>query len=113
MLKISVDTNAVLGVSVMAVEGRVDSESAPELDKALAQLLEANCSKIVVNLKQVEFLSSAGLRALVKTYQEAQKAGGSVRLTGLSEAVQGILYTVGLNQMLRAYASDQEAAASF
>ncbi len=113
MLKISVGTDEVRGISVMSVEGRVDSDSAPKLDEALSGLLTANCNKIVVNLGQVEFMSSAGLRALVKAYQAAQKAGGSVRLTGVSDAIQGIMYTVGLNQMLRAYSTDQEALASF
>ncbi len=113
MLDLAVDTDDVRGVSVMKVEGRVDSDSAPKLDEALSGLLKANCNKIVVNLGGVEFLSSAGLRALVKAYQGAQKAGGSVRLTAVPESIQGILFTVGLNQMLNGYPTDQEALASF
>lgn len=109
MLKLSVETDAVQGVSVMKVEGRVDSETAPELDEALTALLNANCNRIVVNLNGVDFLSSAGLRALVKAYQGAQKAGGSVHLAAVPEAIQGILLTVGLNHMLRAYPTDMEA----
>ncbi|HSD82252.1 MAG TPA: STAS domain-containing protein [Anaerolineae bacterium] len=113
MLKISVEPDAVQGVSVMKVEGRVDSDSAPELDEALSELLRANCNKIVVNLAAVDFLSSAGLRALVRAYQGAQKAAGNVRLAAVPEAIQGILLTVGLNQMLRAYPSDAEAISGF
>ena len=96
-------------VKLAKVEGRVDSDTAPELDEALTALLNANCHRIVVNLNAVDFLSSAGLRALVKAYQGAQKAGGSVRLAAVPEAIQGILLTVGLNHMLRAFPTDMEA----
>jgi anti-sigma B factor antagonist len=113
MLKLSVEPEAIQGVSVMKVEGRVDSDSAPELDEALSGLLKENCNKIVVNLEAVEFLSSAGLRALVRAYQGAQKAGGSVRLAAVPEPVQVILHTVGFDLMLTAFASDAEAISSF
>ncbi len=113
MLKISVGTDAIRGISIMAVEGRVDSDSTPELEEALTGLLKTNCPKIVVNLQRVDFMSSAGLRALVRTYQEAQKAGGGVRLTAVPQDIESVMYTVGLNQMLTAYPTDQEAMAGF
>ncbi len=113
MLNISSDTNRVQGVSIMKVEGRVDSETAPQLEEALATLLNANSNKIVVNLQGVDYMSSAGLRAIVKAYQHAENAGGSVRLAAVPQAIESILFTVGLNQMLIAYPSNQEAVAGF
>lgn len=113
MLNISSDTDSVQGVSMVKVEGRVDSETTPQLEAALSALLDANHNKIVVNLSGVDFMSSAGLRALVRAYQAAQKAGGSVRLAAVPEDITSIMYTVGLNQMLMTYPSDQAAAAGF
>ncbi len=113
MLNISSDTDQVQGVSIMKVEGRVDSETAPQLEQALTAVLNANSNKIVVNLQGVDYMSSAGLRAIVKAYQQAEKAGGSVRLAAVPQAIESILFTVGLNQMLIAYPSNQEALAGF
>ncbi len=113
MLNISSDTGQAQGVSVLKVEGRVDSESAPRLDEALTALLNANRTKIVVNLRAVDFMSSAGLRAIVKAYQAALKAGGNVRLAAVPETIESVMYTVGLNQMVTAYPTDQEALAGF
>ena len=76
MSAISIETDNTKSISVMKVKGRVDSESAPEFDTALAKLLNDNRSKIVLNLQGVEFLSSAGLRAMVKALKGAQKSGG-------------------------------------
>jgi anti-sigma B factor antagonist len=61
----------------------------------------------------VDFLSSAGLRAIVKAYQGAKKTGGDVRLAAVSEPIEVILRTVGMMQMLKMYPTDQEAMASF
>ncbi len=113
MLTISSDTDQVQGVSVLKVEGRVDSESTPQLEEALTALLKADCNKIVVNLKGVDFMSSAGLRALVRAYQGAQKTGGSIRLAAVPEEIKSVMYTVGLNQMVTSYPTEQEAIAGF
>jgi anti-anti-sigma factor len=61
----------------------------------------------------VEFLSSAGLRAMVKALKDAQKSGGDVRLASVSEPIEVILRTVGMMQMFKLYPSSEEAAAGF
>ena len=100
-------------VSLMKVKGRVDSETAPELDDALTKLLQMNRNQIVLDLEGVDYMSSAGLRAVVKAYQTATKSGGGLRLACVSKPVEIILRTVGMMQMLEMYPTDQEAIASF
>ncbi len=113
MLNITSDPNQAQGISVLKVEGRVDSETSPQLEEALMGLLSGDQSKIIVNLQGVEFMSSAGLRAIVKAYQSAQKTGGSIRLAAVPESIESVMYTVGLNQMLVSYPTDQEAIVGF
>jgi len=113
MAMLSIETDNTKSVSVMKVKGRVDSDTAPELDEALTKLLQDNKNKIVLNLQAVEYMSSAGLRAVVKAYQSAKKSGGDVRLASVSSPVEVVLRTVGMMQMLQMYPTDQEAMASF
>lgn len=113
MSTLSIATDNAESISVMTVKGRVDSETAPELDAALATLLNENRNKIVLNLQGVEFLSSAGLRALVKALKDAQKSGGDVRLAAVSQPIEVVLRTVGMLQMFKMYATNEEAAAGF
>jgi anti-anti-sigma factor len=113
MSLLSLETDNRQDVSVMKVKGRVDSESTPELDDALTQLLQQNRNKIVLNLQGVDFISSAGLRAIVKAFQAAQKADGGLRLASVSNPVEVVLRTVGMMQMLQMYPSEQEAIESF
>jgi anti-sigma B factor antagonist len=113
MSTLSIETDITQSVSWMKVKGRVDSESAPELDTALSKLLNENRNKIVLNLQGVDFLSSAGLRAMVKALKGAQKSGGDVRLVSVSEPIEVILRTVGMMQMFKMYSTSEEAAAGF
>jgi len=97
----------------MKVKGRVDSETTPEFDTELSNLLRDNRCKIVLNLQDVEFLSSAGLRAMVKALKGAQKSGGDVRLASVSQPIEVILRTVGMLQMFKMFSTNEEAAANF
>ena len=113
MSTLSFETDNSQSVSVMKVTGRVDSETALDLDAALSKLLNDNRNKIVLNLQAVEFLSSAGMRAMVKALKGAQKSGGDVRLAAVSQPIEVILRTVGMMQMFKMYSTSEEAAAGF
>ena len=110
MTTLNIVTDVQGPASIVTVSGRVDSDSAPQLDAALAQLLAGGNNKIVLDLKDVDYMSSAGLRAIVKAAQVAQKAGGDFRLAAVSNAVEVVLRTVGMLQMFKLYTSSGEAA---
>jgi len=97
---------------VVTVSGRIDSETAPAFDAKLLEAVGFN-SKLVLNLKGVDYMSSAGLRAVIKASQAAVKAGGAVKLASVPEEINSVMYTVGLNQKVDSFASVDEAIASF
>ena len=113
MSNLSIETDNSQNISVMKVNGRVDSDTAPEFDNALSNLLNNNRNKIILNLQGVEFLSSAGLRAMVKVLKGAQSSGGDVRLAAVSQPIEVILRTVGMMQMFKMFSTSEEAAAGF
>lgn len=113
MADLLIVTDNTQSVAIMNVKGRVDSNTAPELDSALANLLNDNRNKIVLNLEAVDYLSSAGLRALVKGLKDAQAAGGDLRLAAVSQPIEVILRTVGMMQMFKLFSTNEEAVAGF
>jgi len=110
MSTLSIVTDVRGAASVVTVSGRVDSETAPQLDSALAQLAAGGQNKIVLDLKGVDYMSSAGLRSIVKAAQAAQKSGGELRLAAVSDSVEVVLRTVGMLQMFKLYTTSGEAA---
>ena len=99
-------------VTVMTVSGRIDSVTASMLDEELGKVVRDN-KKIVLDLKDVTYMSSAGVRAIVRTLQSAKKSGGGVKLAGVAKPVEEVLENVGMMELLQSYPSVDEAAASF
>lgn len=108
----SIQSETKGNIAVAVVAGRIDSETAPEFDRELAKIVGGN-SRVVLDLKGVEYISSAGIRAMVKASQSAEKGGGAVALASVPESVNSLLYTVGLNQKIGSHATVDEAVASF
>jgi len=106
-------TQQVKSVSVMTVKGRVDSATAPDLENALKQLVEGDKTQIVLDLKDVEYMSSAGLRAMVSTLKAVKRINGDLRLCTPSPRVAEVLRLAGLNSIFSIYPTQADAVGSF
>ena len=81
-----------------AVEGRLDTTTAPELESALkAQLPEV--TDVVLNFNKLDYISSAGLRVLLST-QKAVSKKGSLTITGANENVMEVFDITGFADIL-------------
>ncbi len=99
--------------TVMRPSGRIDSTAAPEFDACLDKLLAANQFKLVVNLAEVSYVSSAALRALMRTWKECRHHRGDVHLAEVRPEVDRVLELVGLRPSMTVYASESEAVGAF
>ena len=65
---------------LVGVSGRIDQSQTPELEQELVALLDAGHSKLIVDLSEVTYMNSGGLRCLVSVWRLARKADGDVAL---------------------------------
>ncbi len=100
-------------VAVVSVNGRVDSATAPELEARLRALVDAQKTQIVLDLKDVEYMSSAGLRAMVSTLKAVKRVNGDLRVSSPSPRVEEVLRLAGLTSIFSIHATQEEAVASF
>jgi anti-anti-sigma factor len=100
-------------VQLVRVGGRVDSSTAPGLQEKLAGIIKGGGRNIVINMKDVSFLSSGGLRALLSTLQAAKKSGGDLKLSEVSEPVARVLELTSFDIHFKCYATDTEAVGAF
>jgi anti-sigma B factor antagonist len=99
-------------VAVVSISGRVDSLSTITLESELTKVTKEH-KKIVLDMKSVEYVSSAGVRTIMKVLQSTQKSGGGVKLASLSNTVSEVLENVGVTQFVNVFSSVDEAVASF
>jgi len=100
-------------VSVLTVTGRIDSATSNEFESKLNELTEAGRVNLVLDLSNVEFISSAGLRVLVTTRKGVKGAGGDVVLAKPSSQVIETLEIAGLDVLFEKYDTREEAVAYF
>ncbi len=84
--------------TVIEVVGRLDTTSAPALEKAINEDI-GDAKNLVLDLKGVQYISSAGLRVLLGAQKKMQKIG-SMKVTNVCEAVMEVLEMTGFADIL-------------
>jgi anti-sigma B factor antagonist len=104
-------------VVLITVGGRIDSTNASELDDVLKESLNEGQNNLIVNLDEVEYMSSAGLRALVSALRESKKKRGDLVISAPSPRVAEVLELAGLTTgptpLFTVYENDATAVGSF
>ena len=84
--------------AVFALEGRLDTVTAPELEKELKESLDGVTS-LTLDFGKLEYISSAGLRVLLAA-QKLMAKQGSMKLTGVNETIMEIFDVTGFSDIL-------------
>lgn len=100
-------------VTLVEVNGRVDSMTANDLGSALSGTIEGGHTQIVLDLAGVDYMSSAGLREIVSALKKVKKMSGDVRIAQPSERVLEVLEMAGLDTIIQIYSTQNEAVGSY
>ncbi len=100
-------------VTMIEIRGRVDSTNATKLGDSLSEQIDAGRNQIVLDLSNVEYMSSAGLREIVAALKKVKKNNGDLRLANLSPRVKEVLDLAGLDTIFQIYPTQVEAVGSF
>ncbi|PCM44269.1 STAS domain-containing protein [Marinobacter sp. ANT_B65] len=92
----------------LALEGALDSDTAPELDAELAKYIEQTTKIVAFNMAGVTFISSAGLRIIFKTLKLMKSRAGQVSVTQMSKGVRKVFEIVKVMPDLTVFESQSE-----
>lgn len=90
---------------LVSVSGRLDQNQTPDLEAQLNALLDQGHNRIVIDLTEVNYINSGGLRCLVTAWRKAKREGGNVVLTGLRSRVNEVFSMVGFDKVFDVYPS--------
>jgi anti-sigma B factor antagonist len=88
---------------LIEIDGRLDQDQAPLLENELTQLIQEAQYHLIVDLTQVHYINSAGLRCLVGTWRKAKEHGGNLWLTGLNDRLNEVFSMVGFDKVFQIY----------
>ena len=89
-----INNNAV----TLIVSGRLDTQTAPELEAELDTVL-ADVSELTFDMTNLEYVSSAGLRVILKA-QKVMNTKGSMKLTGVNDSIMEVFDITGFLDIL-------------
>ena len=101
------------GITIFNLEGRVDNEGAVDLDLTLQTATDEGQYKLILDLSQVRYINSAGLRTLADILCHAQNNDGDLKLVDLSPKVRRVFQIIGFDKFFATYDTVEEAIATF
>lgn len=109
-----INTTSLKRCDVVEVNGRIDSYTAPELEEILNGITEQGRYKIVLDMSDVDFMSSKGWWVLIETQKACKRYNrGELVLVGVQERIRESLDLVGMGSYFKLYDDQTTAVGSF
>jgi len=100
-------------VSIVALQGSLDSKTSPQAQQALDGFLAGGSRKLLIDFTALDYISSAGLRVLLATAKRLSGAGGGLRLFGLNETVREVFDISGFSTIFAVFDTEADALREF
>lgn len=101
-------------VDLVEVSGRIDSSTAPQLEQALNKIIKDGRYRIVADLTGTDFMSSAGLRALLSALKQVRRFNrGDLRLAAMPVKIKKAFELAGLLEVFQIFDDAVDAVGSF
>lgn len=91
------------GIATLSISGRLDAASAIEAEKEFGKTLDSGIDRLLVNLAELEYISSAGLRVLLVVAKRIQQKGGKVALVSLTSNVREVFDISGFSSIFKIF----------
>lgn len=95
--------------TVVSISGKIDTNTSPELDKALSQLIGDDKAYLLVDCESLSFISSAGLRVLLSAAKKTKAKSGSLKVCALNPTVKEVFDISGFSTILPVFKDRQQA----
>lgn len=101
-MKIDIQPDA--DITIATLSGELNGRTAADVQAQLLPYIQPGC-KIVLDMRHVTYMSSAGLRVMLLIHRQTNNQGGRVVLTGLTERVEDTMSITGFLDFFEAYDS--------
>lgn len=98
-------------VKIVGLQGRLDASTSPLVEKRLQGLVAQGEERLVLDLSELTYISSLGLRVFIAVAKTIQKANGKLALAGLNDHIYEIFKIARFTNIFPIYPSCDEAVA--
>jgi anti-sigma B factor antagonist len=108
-----IETRKVYDVLVVDMSGRLDNHSAGEAGDRIVEIAQGEDGKVLLNLDKLEYVTSAGLRVILRGAKLLQGHRGELKICNARDGVRNVLETSGCHSLIKMYDTEKEAFAAF
>ncbi len=101
------------GILRIVLDGRLDLQGTEEIDNAFTELTGSHAGPVLVDLGEVSFIASIGMRTLLASAKALDKRGGKMVLVDAQDMVRDTLETAGITSLLPLFENTDSALATF
>jgi anti-anti-sigma factor len=99
-------------VLVVTLKGRLDAATSKAVEDRLLSLIEGGDVRLVIDLEQLDYISSVGLRVLMLTAKRLRTANGAIVVCALQPTVQQVFEIAGFITIFRIFPNREAAVAA-
>ena len=96
-------------INIYRLVGRLDSNTSPSLEQKLFQAILEGSKKMVVDFKDIDYISSAGLRVILKAFKALQREDGRIILCSMQDYVRQLFEITGIDSFVPIVATMDDA----
>jgi anti-sigma B factor antagonist len=100
-------------VSVIELKGYLDAHTAPELETAFQKLITEKKFNIIVNCRDLSYISSAGLGVFMAYVEDVRNNKGDIKLSNMTSKVYNVFDLLGFPVLYEIYKDEKEAVTVF
>ena len=101
------------GINIFKLNGRLDSNTSQGFEKKLFQAISDGSKTMVVDFKDLDYISSAGLRVILKATKAIKREDGRIMLCSMQDYVKEVFEIAGFDSFLPIVATMDDALDSF
>lgn len=98
---------------LISLKGAIETTNASTLEDAISRLIGEQCFRIVVDLSEVSYISSAGWGIFISEIKRVRREEGDIKLTSMRPAVREVFELLEFNNILRPYDVRDDAIRDF
>lgn len=101
------------GVAIADLIGELDTQAAGPASEEMNRITKGGHTKLLLNLDKLSFVSSAGLRIILRTAKLLEASGGKLKLCNVNGVVREVMQISGFATLLDIHDNEEQALAAF
>jgi anti-sigma B factor antagonist len=100
-------------ISIFKLNGRLDSNTSPEFENKIFEAIQSGSRSMIIDFKALDYISSAGLRVILKAAKELKRSGGRILLCSMESYIKEVFEVAGFDSFIPIVSTLDEAVNHF